>query len=100
VRIEVTENGATRARPTIRSGAATGSAVGILRPGDPQISWPLSIVSFDMPKNCRLFIGTDRHCSSGGSALSRHRAFVRLNNNFSLFNRHSNDLLGNMWNFS
>jgi len=35
---------------TIRSGAATSSAVGSLRPGDPQISWPPPIVSFDMPK--------------------------------------------------
>jgi pimeloyl-ACP methyl ester carboxylesterase len=40
VRVEAAENWATRARPTIRSGAATGSAVGSLRPGDPQIGWP------------------------------------------------------------
>ena len=39
------------------------------------------------------FFGTDRRCSSGGLAFSRHREFVRLNNNFSLFSRRSNDLL-------
>ena len=50
MRIEAAENGATRARPAIRSGAATGSAVGSLRPVDPQVGWPPSIVSFDMPK--------------------------------------------------
>jgi hypothetical protein len=75
-----------------RSGA---ERLGFLRPGDPQISWPLSIVFFDMPKNCRLFFGTDRRCSCGGLAFSRHQAFLRLNNNFSLFNGRSNDLVGN-----
>lgn len=54
---------------------------------------------FRHAENARLFFGTDRRCSSDVFALSRHRAFLRLNNDFSLFNRHLNNLVGNMRNF-
>jgi hypothetical protein len=80
---------------TTSRGAATSSKVGSLRPGDPQISWPPPTAFFDMPKtpDCPSEqIGVVRPALF---ALSRHPAFLRLNNNFGLFNPHSNDLVGN-----